>query len=211
MYLTMLSNESSKLAFLEMAYLLSITDIKKDGEVYVEEYELGWLFSSGTESEENLKLLKKILLRKESEQGVLKLYAEEMNVFNLEDDEKGRIDSRLIDFVDNMLKRFLAEVKTTNEKILNNQSMRVEFVKDTVKALVDEGEITKISPEEKKVMIFELAGMACADGEVSDAEEEVIRYVCDIFDVDFEFVEDAKDIVMSMVNLQQKGLELINE
>lgn len=217
MYLGMLEKEEAKICFLELAYLLSITDVRKvgDGGEYVSDFK-DRAFSSVFSDDEKINDLKKSLVRKESEAAMLRLYAKEMDVFGVEgfserlQDDKD-YDIKIEFFIDDALKRFLSVTDGATPTKLSRQPIRTDFVKDSASHLCDGLAIRNVLPEERKVMIFELLGMAYADSEISNAELEVINHVCEKLDVDVEFVDEAKGVIDGMMDYQRKGLELILE
>lgn len=217
MYLAMLEKEETKLAFLEMAYLLSITDVKNDNEEYVEEKEenamlFGMLRVHKINPDldaEKLNKIKSVLGRKKSEAATLRLYAEELDAFSL--DDKDRLQAEIDSFILEVVQRFIKMSETKNEKILSNQDIRVDFIKDAISALAQDNSLFEIPDNQKKVIVFELVGMAYADSEISESELGVIEFICDKLDVDSEFIHDAKDIVAKVGVLQRQGLEIINE
>ena len=205
----MIKDEKTKLGFLELAYFLSITDVKNgDDEDYVEEEKRLSPFT--VRGSDSFYKTKDILARKKVEAHTLEMYAGEMNAFDASGDQD-TLRARLNKFVEEALKRFLELSETTNEKILNNQDIRLSFVKDSVDAVCEENDLLEKSTEIKKVIVFELVGMAYADDEISESELNVLNYICEKLEIDYEFVDDAKEIVEKMVNLHRRGLEIINE
>jgi len=215
MYLKMLKSKEIKLAFLEIAYLLSVCDVKQDGEEYDEVRESDSISGSVYgDKVKGVNKLKQVLVRKTAESAMLRMYAEEMDAFGIDNDQnyvRDDYENKIAYLIDDSIKRFLSVNETTNEKILNTQSIRTEFILETIDNILEEIGLESVSPEERKVIVFELVGMAYADNEISDAELNVIEHVCNRFDIDNDFIDESKEIVYQMVKLQRQGLELIEE
>jgi hypothetical protein len=68
-----------------------------------------------------------------------------------------------------------------------------------------------ISFKQRKAMIFELLGMAYADGVFNNREQRIIYKISDLLGLERESVNEFEDLVLKIIETHKEALELINE
>lgn len=68
-----------------------------------------------------------------------------------------------------------------------------------------------ISIKQKKAMIFELLGMAYADGVFNNREQRIIYKISDLLGLETESVNEFENLVLKIIETHKEALELINE
>lgn len=220
MYLRLIDNENTQFFFILSSFFVSVADVKNDdGQYYKPEIDADKLsiefeISKGDVSD----LLESLVLKKEEKETLVMLSRE---LFAGDEDlEKRDIDEVIGGLIGTGIGFFACAAKTTNKVILDNQEIRVSLLKQCVDKFIEHNEeefadyqtsLDYESLEVKKVIIFELLGIACSDGEISNNELEVIKHICELLDVDQFFIEDSIEIIQQLTELHRKGLQLINE
>ena len=213
MYLPMLQEGETKALFLRLAIFVSIADVRGGND---DEYsdEKGYGFSVlGIDSEKEKALLK-LFSKKSIEQQQLELYMKEMNYtkasfFNAISND----DNTISTLYDSVMTSLIGVAETTSERLLSDESLRLHFLCDAIDKTFEilEVKLSSIQPQDKKVMVFELAGMGFADREISRSERHILEHICARFDVDAGLIDEAQDIIVRMQDLRDEGLSLIQE
>lgn len=71
--------------------------------------------------------------------------------------------------------------------------------------------IDELTAHQKRVIIFELIGLAQADGEFGEMERAVISNICDFVGVEQGFVDDVADVVKQITKSTREAIDLISE
>ncbi|ANB03019.1 TerB family tellurite resistance protein [Ectothiorhodospira sp. BSL-9] len=232
MYLSLLKSRDSKILFLKYAVLVSFVDVLTDEDEGVEfeaRYGSHFYLSDGHFHDEivsfaqnNVESIHKTLksfIATGVELKTLKMFCDEMGMeaFLDRDPWYSELDRK----VDELLAQFLFGTaaliqktgQTTNPDLLREQKIRQSFLIKSCEAFAEYNEeiIDNLSPEERKVMIFELLGMAYSDGVVSIQEKEVVIEISSLLGVEHSFIEDVTEVIEEVSRLHKKGLELIEE
>lgn len=220
MYLRMIDNDNTKALFSISSFIVSVADVKNDdGQYYKPEVDADELSSEFGISKGDINDLLESLVLKKEEKETLVMLSRELHAGN-EDFEKLDTEEIIGTLIGAGIAMFLQSAKTTNKVILDNQEIRVSLLKQCVDEFIElskeefadhQTSIDYESIEVKKVIIFELLGIACSDGEISNNELEIIKHICELLDVDHFFIEDSIEIIQQLTELHRKGLQLINE
>ena len=228
MYLSMLKEQSAKRLFLKYAALMSFVDVLEDasdgmnfeetfGDV---DYFPSWgdfhddIIEYSHENEEMVKKTLEVFVARDVEIKMLEMFCDETGI-SFEDgqpcDERRREIFAEILFGTAALIQKVAQ--TTNQDLLRDPKIRQLFILQSCKAFADYNHetIESLTPEERRVMVFELLGMAYSDGVVTDQEQEVVSEIAKLLGVDELFLDDAREIIEEIACIQKKGLELIEE
>ncbi|MEE0863230.1 MAG: hypothetical protein U0L79_09635 [Lachnospiraceae bacterium] len=100
-------------------------------------------------------------------------------------------------------------VCSDEEKIMLNsycKEMDLKYPEIDIKP-IDEilqklNEITNI--QEKKIIIFEVVGLVLADKICNAKEEEVLRCIEKVFDMDINYTNKCKELIVEYLRLQEK-------
>jgi hypothetical protein len=209
----MLQDDDTKALFLTLAIFVSIADVRcgSDDE-YTEEK--GYGFSVSGVNTEKEKALLKLFSKKNIEQQQLELYMKEMSYTQGSMwSSNPKADDTISTLYGSVMTVLIGVAETTNERLLSDESLRVQFLCDAIDHVLDnlDVELGSIPPQEKKAMVFELAGMGFADREISSSERQVLEQICTRFDVDDGIIDEAQEIIVRMQDLRDEGLALIQE
>lgn len=101
----------------------------------------------------------------------------------------------------------------TKKVILSLPQIRQEVLDNAVQILIKEkyNDIENIRMKEKKIILFELIGAGFSSGYFVEEERKVIENICQIMDIDLEYIEDFSEIIERMLTVNREANELINE
>ncbi|WP_386694012.1 hypothetical protein [Lonepinella sp. MS14435] len=71
--------------------------------------------------------------------------------------------------------------------------------------------IGKLTPLERKTIVFELCGIALSDGILGEYEFKVLRCICKAFQIDFDYLEEFKDVIQKINEVTLEAFNLISE
>ncbi|WP_291441160.1 hypothetical protein [Desulfovibrio sp.] len=94
---------------------------------------------------------------------------------------------------------------------LNNTSDRSAVLKLVLAAIFAQANAHVFAVEKRKAILMEATAMAYADGNVSEHEQELLMYFCELCHLDKELLEDFKEITQEFSKTYAKSLELITE
>ncbi|WP_353218964.1 hypothetical protein [Salinisphaera sp. S4-8] len=209
----MIQETETKALFLELAIFVSIADVRGGCDDEYTEAEAYGFSVSGVDTEKEKALLK-LFSKKNIEQQQLELYRQEMGYKQASvwvPASKG--DNTIAMLYGSVMTALIGVAETTNERLLSDESLRVQFLCDAIDKVLEELdlELDSIPPQEKKAMVFELAGMGFADREISSSERHILEHICTRFDVDDGIIDEAQEIIVRMQDLRDEGLALIQE
>lgn len=96
-------------------------------------------------------------------------------------------------------------------KELNNTTDRSAVLKLVLAGIFAQANATDFAVEKRKAILMEATAIAYADGTVSEYEQELLVYFCELCHLDKELLEDFKDITKKFFEIYSKTLELIIE
>ncbi|WP_386686363.1 TerB family tellurite resistance protein [Lonepinella sp. MS14437] len=99
------------------------------------------------------------------------------------------------------------------EKMISLPNIKSEVINEVLAELSDlkENIISNLTMLQKRSIIFELCGIALSDGTLGEYELKVLRRVCKIFQIDFDYLEEFKDVVRKINTVTIEAFNLINE
>lgn len=242
MFLKLLSSEEQQEYFLNLAYLVALSDgeernveerNKDDQNIgysfFTPPTELGNLFTSATELDKQKTRLDV------SEINMMKLFMFEMDYPEFIDDlssfENNRLDD-LNEWIEESRKEVTQESnakklvmislaeKDFDITALDKDEIEKEFMNNAVTrnsifSLAGNSAAQKANVgfniSQIKAVIFELVGMAYADGEFSDIELETVKSISEGFGVDGETFEDICSYVKKLSQVAAEASEIIQE
>lgn len=203
MYLQILTEEKEKLLFLQLAYLLAVSEKINDPSTIPVSSDTDCLEKKQFQfeafySDFQMKTEELIMLRKFGEELNYDWAPVQSSVTpSLGAEGTGKIYS------------VADEIKNTVEN--QHVSDRLEILSTVLKKIVLQAEIDTISIEKKKAMVFEALAMCFSDSDFALYEERLLVEFCKIINLNEAYLVDFKNIINEISIQYKKGLSIILE
>jgi hypothetical protein len=241
MFLNLLKQDEQKKLFMQLANVLALSDgieastEEPEKKGIFSSYGGGVVVYEAISNSETWKEMKGYI--DESEVYMLELFAAELGLYsqaesNLSDWQKNNF---ILSFVTNFKKAIkqvsqqpdakkkvmhsLAEsdidLTSVNQETIEKEILKIKELRASVfglvsKMFIDKSE-TNLSSSEKKVVVFELIGIAFADKDFSELELTTVKSVAEHLEVDLDTLDEMTQLVIELNRVSTEALDLIQE
>lgn len=98
-----------------------------------------------------------------------------------------------------------------DEPVLSDAEQRLFFANKLLRRYIREAELKDMLPSARKVMIFELCALSLADGEITELEQNCIKKVSKLLDVEEFIFFDLQESAKSINRALSEALAIISE
>ena len=209
MFLSLLTNNAEKIAFIHMAVLLAISNIEdeenEDEDEENEDEDSEYAPLPGVEFEES-----KDWHISSKERAIIRGFLNELRIHSnplgrLFPSRNAELDVSLP--FNDIIERLSPVVNKISR--LSEEEKRIEIIDNLVKEGIPWDSITDISPQSKRIIIIELLGVALVDANYTSFEKIVIESIAKKFRLDTDELKELADFVSKASQIYQEGIEII--